>query len=725
MGLKRALLTIPFVWLSLCVWGQLSDGGEPMDLPVPLSVKSKSVFVLAPVDNQLLLKRSVANWSENHLKPFRFAKPVSVSLNTENSGRWIEDGNYLIWQLVLVSEGAKSLNLIFNHFNVPEGARLFLFSPDRTDVIGAFTSKNNKVSGVLATSPVIGDHLVVQYEEPKSVPFDGQLEISQVNHDFIGIKSLKSDRRPLGVSGACNVNINCDLAERYKMESHAICRILVSGIDLCTGALVNNTNEDGTPYVYTAGHCIDNNKSANESIFLFNYESPYCGDIDGDVSHSLSGSALKAASDSLDFSLVELSEIPPANYRPYYLGWDRGTGVPDSSVCIHQPLGDVKKIAIDRNSPLIKTYSVDYLKNDFFLIGNWEKGTTEGGSSGAPLINQNKLLVGSLTGGAATCENPFDDYFERFCNAWDYYSQSYMQLKRWLDPKGTNPQTINGYNPYTKEETCSAFTNFKNSDTYSNLTISGGKGYWAGNNTAGITGFAERFEVAKSAEIVGASFGVAKAISGNANSDGKVAISVYQGATIPDSLLYTQLFDLDQFDEGVMNYLEFAEKVKTVGTFFISYSLDYLLPTDTFSVYLADRNVDPYNSYYLKQDGEWHSYPDLSNSQAGTSMLVEVLLSNLDAVSDTSQLKSVSTDFKVFPNPVRYGQTLYLEFKKSVSPGIVQVFNLLGKRCQVGYKILDDKWLSFDFSQQVPGNYFIKIVDGRKRYHARVVYIGN
>ncbi len=147
---------------------------------------------------------------------------------------------------------------------------------------------------------------------------------------------------------ACNVNINCDIANGSEEVRDAVCRIIIDGLELCTGTLVNNTALDGTPYLMTAYHCISNERDAQTSVFLFNYESPYCSSIDGDVSRSLSGSSLKASFDSLDFSLVRLNNIPPYNYRTYLAGWNRRNSPPASSICVHHPLGDIKKVAIDQ-----------------------------------------------------------------------------------------------------------------------------------------------------------------------------------------------------------------------------------------------------------------------------------------------------------------------------------------------------------------------------------------
>jgi len=731
MSSFRFILLLLLIWVAVPVMGQLSDGGVPLDVPSPVSLKSKALVSLPLVDNERLLKASQAKSNENQLKPLRFAQPIVVSLNTENSGRWVDVDQYRVWQLVLRSDGAKSLNLIFDRYKLPDGARLFLFSADRSDLIGAFTSKNNQHNGVFATSPVVGDQLVIQYEEPLNASFEAELSIRQVNHDFIGIQSLKSERRPLGhAAGECNINVNCDWVEVYRDEKNAVCRIIVSGIDLCSGALVNNTRNDGTPYVYTAGHCISTNKDANESVFLFNYESPYCGDIDGDASHSLSGSALRAASDSLDFALVELSTAPPPDYRPYYLGWDRSAEAPDSSACLHHPAGDVKKIAIDRHQALIKSYSQDYKNNGFLYIGGWEEGTTEGGSSGAALINHKKRLVGSLTGGAATCESPYRDYFARLSLAWNYYPQLSKQLKSWLDPTNSNVQSISGFTPYTAENLCGAYTNFRDEDTHANLKIMEqgiSKGYWSGTNDYGFAVFAERIEKSVSSEIIGLSIGVGELTLGRSNSEGKIRVMVYSGDLFPETLLYAQDFSLKSLDEGVMNYLEFNQRVQTSEIFFVAYSIELLEEEDVFSVFLAKREVDPLNSFIIKDGNEWYTYQEKTNRQEGSAMLMEVILCNVDTLVPDDSLKNAKLDFEVFPNPFHSGQQLLIKFKEPVNPYRVEVYDLMGRQVAVRYEQPGDQWLSFDFSGLIPGNYLLNIADAdrKRRYQTKVIYLGD
>ena len=48
--------------------------------------------------------------------------------------------------------------------------------------------------------------------------------------------------------------------------------IVVNGNGICTGALINNTCSDGTPYFLTADHCLGG--STGSWAFRFNWESP-------------------------------------------------------------------------------------------------------------------------------------------------------------------------------------------------------------------------------------------------------------------------------------------------------------------------------------------------------------------------------------------------------------------------------------------------------------------
>jgi len=108
---------------------------------------------------------------------------------------------------------------------------------------------------------------------------------------------------------------------------------------------------------------------------------------------------------------------------------------PTASTSIHHPDGDIKKISFDVNAAGQATYG----GASCWRIFNWEDGTTEPGSSGSGLWDQNKRLIGQLYGGQATCSNNVNDYYGRF-------DLSYPLLQTWL---GSCGNTLNGYDPNT------------------------------------------------------------------------------------------------------------------------------------------------------------------------------------------------------------------------------------------------------------------------------------
>ncbi|WP_159103352.1 hypothetical protein [Prolixibacter bellariivorans] len=92
----------------------------------------------------------------------------------------------------------------------------------------------------------------------------------------------------------------------------------------------------------------------------------------------------------------------------------------------------MKKLSRDNDSPGVGSFSSKYISNAFWVIHRWDVGTTEAGSSGSGLIvNSSHQLIGTLTGGAATCADPVNDYFAMLNKQWSYYSASNMQLAIW------------------------------------------------------------------------------------------------------------------------------------------------------------------------------------------------------------------------------------------------------------------------------------------------------
>ncbi len=421
--------------LSLSVSAQISQGGNPYSFHEKSQLSEPTYVVMPAVNVAAMQAEDAVNDLQKDI-PWRFGHNHIVQLNPQNSGQWHNVSGGKVWTLGIHCPEAQSINLTFSKYKLPTGAKLFLYSADKQYVAGAFTEENNLPWESLGFDILPTDSLVVEYFEPHGAAFPGEIEIETVTHGYRSIKSFQG----FGDSGACNNNVNCPVGAPWYDQKRSVLIIIVGGSAACTGALVNNTAEDGTPYFLTANHCLGG--SVANWVFRFNYESPGCPNVNGPMNMSISGAILRANKAGSDMALLELSAIPPASYNAYYAGWDRSGTFGTSSVAIHHPSGDIKKISFDNHAPGQATWG----GAQCWRIFNWESGTTEPGSSGSPLFNENQLIIGQLYGGTASCSNNIDDYYGRFDISWDGTLAS-NRLKDWLDPENLQPLTLLGWDP--------------------------------------------------------------------------------------------------------------------------------------------------------------------------------------------------------------------------------------------------------------------------------------
>lgn len=443
--LKPTLLFL-LLGLTAALQAQLSVGGSPVSFLFP-SVAQRAVPVvkMPAVDVESLQKEDAANALLLE-KRMRFGYEMNVQINPGNAGTTdVLPGGEKIWRVGIESSGAKTISFIFSKYKLPPGAQLFIYNADHSEIIGAFTAANNQDDGQLGTTLVSGDAMMVEYYEPARADFPGQVEIGTVVHGYRtpGETSAAEDRE-FGESGSCNINVNCSLGSGWESQRNSAVRI-VNGGDWCSGAMINNTNNNGTPYMLTANHCYTSN--VGTWVFWFNWQAPTCPNpASSPAYNSLTGSTLKARRANSDFCLLQLNSTPPGAWNVFYSGWNRGTAAATQETGIHHPSGDIKKISRD-NNPATNGGSSGWGSDHWRVY--WDQGVTEGGSSGSPLYDQNKRIVGQLHGGASYCgaspSNLWDEY-GKFSESWNGSSAS-KRLKDWLDPSNTGATTNNGYTP--------------------------------------------------------------------------------------------------------------------------------------------------------------------------------------------------------------------------------------------------------------------------------------
>jgi len=429
---------------------QISSGGVPLSLQDPSALKFQVPVEVMPAVDVLKL-RAEDSVNDNEIAvPWRFGAVIPLSMDMKNAGVWeiLPDGNR-IWRLGIQSKGALTINLTFDRFFMPHGATFFEYTPDRKQVIGAFTDFNNRADSVFATTLLRGDEIILEYDEPAECPVHGVIRLKGVTHgyrdSFLYMQNRYFDNshmpdRDFGDSQWCNNNVHCLEAADWQDQVRSVVLTMVGGSYWCSGALVNNTYQDGTPYILTAEHCYTD---PSTWVFWFNWESPTCENpLSPPGYNSISGASLVAKSGYSDFCLLKLSSVPPASYNVYYAGWNRSTVPATSGAGIHHPMGDIKKISYT---------GLPFIDSTVFLWEVlWQDGITESGSSGAPIFDQHRLIVAGEHGGYHNCNSSRKWVLNgKFCVSWDYGSTPDKRLKEWLDPLGTNPDTLHGWDPNT------------------------------------------------------------------------------------------------------------------------------------------------------------------------------------------------------------------------------------------------------------------------------------
>lgn len=412
---------------------QISSPGTPESFLS--TTKSAAVIPVTALDS-IHVEEYIEEDSKNGI-PNRYGVVKSVNIDILEDGVETQSGDFTVWRYKIKCPDAISIGVNFESYDLPDGASVYIYNTDASTVKGAFTSENNKENSMLMIGDISSDEIIIEYDLPSGSEWQGNLIVGKVS---LAYKSLES-------SSQSWVQINCAEGEDWQIQKRSVC--LMSFNDgqysySCSGALVNNVRKDNTPYFLTANHCISTSYEAGTLVTYFNYENSECSNSDASLSQSLSGSELIAANSASDFTLLELSEYPPISYEPFLAGWDASNDSPETGTSIHHPEGKYKCIGLDYDAPVSYDYRVMWDNNNVTEANThwkvrYELGTDESGSSGCPLFNEDKLIIGQLHGGDDTIS-----LFGKFSVSWDNSSSTTKQLKHWLDPDDTGTERLTG-----------------------------------------------------------------------------------------------------------------------------------------------------------------------------------------------------------------------------------------------------------------------------------------
>ncbi len=402
--------------------------------------------------------------------PYRYGTTLDADFSPERHGTWeqLPSGRWL-WRLRLQSTDAVSLSLGFSPFHLPPGATLYLHGPGDTIIHGPYTAAD-ATAGEHWTPLVPGEQVILELEVPAGRRSGVSLTVAQVVHGYRALPGRANGPSPK--SGSCNLDVACEEADPWREQVRSVARYTfeASGSTFfCSGALVNNTAEDKTPYFLTAEHCVSTPEQAASMVFYWNYQNQTCRALgspengqetdDNPGDQTSSGAVLRARygnwhqegqiTGKSDLALVEVDDQIPTSYNLYLSGWSRAGNATAEGVTIHHPSGDGKRISFDRDSTRITGYATS--GDTHLRVGNWETGTTEGGSSGGPLFNTEQRIVGVLSGGRAGCkfdgatdDNDEPDWYGRVAPGFRQGDYNGTTLADVLDPLNTGTATLDG-----------------------------------------------------------------------------------------------------------------------------------------------------------------------------------------------------------------------------------------------------------------------------------------
>jgi len=453
--MKNIVLSILGLMLCGLMNGQITNEGFPKSWEMK-SKQNVSPVVMPSFDLKKMQTEDVEN-DKSIEKPFRFGHEFKVDLGFKNAGSWdvLPNGDR-IWRLQLISKGAKSINVVFNTYRVPTGATIYLYNNDRTDVLGAYTNVFNRPDEMLGTWMVAGENIWIEYYEPKKVSGQGELNLSRVVHGYRSITDIEVQEKALNDSGDCNRDVDCPIGNDFDSIKdrlkHSVAFIIMQGF-VCSGNLINNTNNDRAPFFLTANHCDAGDEST--WAFRFNWISPdpscatTANSTDAVENQTTSGATRLATNSESDVRLLRLDGGLDDTWDLEFAGWDRSGDIPTGfTVGIHHPAGDIMKVCRDDAAPtkFIRDFNGN-TTTEFWKIDDWDLGVTEGGSSGSALFDSKGRIIGQLAGGFAACngtnDNGTEDWYGRFDVSWDFGTTDATRLSNWLDPQNTGQTTLN------------------------------------------------------------------------------------------------------------------------------------------------------------------------------------------------------------------------------------------------------------------------------------------
>jgi len=362
------------------------------------------------------------------------------------------DGGF-VWAAAIQSQGAEALRVHFRGLDLPEGAGLYFFNSSG-QAFGPYTGRGPNGDGELWSNTVMGSQgvILLRHSGPhgaadlKGISF----KISDVGH--IGSKFTES----LGIAteSFCSFNAPCignascftgTPADPAKSAVALMQWVVGQAMASCTGGLLADTDPNSQiPYFLTANHCIASPQVASTVETYFQFTLP-CGSTScpaqthpGGIQRL--GSTLVTTGAASDFTLLQLSQAPPAG--SVFLGWNTTPVAGANGTILYRishPFWAPQAYSrqhVDTAAPVCPNRT-----RGPYIYSRTDVAGIEGGSSGSPVVNGMGQVVGQLLG---TCGSNADSCDQVSNSTVDgAFSSSWPAVAPWLDPGVCGDGTCN------------------------------------------------------------------------------------------------------------------------------------------------------------------------------------------------------------------------------------------------------------------------------------------
>lgn len=364
------------------------------------------------------------------------------------------------------SNGAKGMRIGLLIEHLPAAAILRFYSKGDTT---AFEIKGDEVLAVIAKNVAAGDNSndahtywspvlkasngTIEIEIPAGVVADQvQVSVPIVSHLFMSMSDAQTISAQATYSNypsfglACQVDVKCTTPLPAASDAVAwlVFNQTAGGASICSGTLLNDNLNSGTPYLLTANHCISTQTFASTLYTEFKYRALICNNTSAGeyFPTPTSGAALLYTAYGTDSTLLRLYGAPSTSVL--FAGWDATTAPATSTTgihSIHHPQGDQQRLSrgsitgySNRNATNPNSFFGSNITSGNILNVTLTTGLTEGGSSGSALFkgtDANPQVIGQLYGGSApVCGVPKENVYGRFDVAFN------DGMNDWLAPTG-------------------------------------------------------------------------------------------------------------------------------------------------------------------------------------------------------------------------------------------------------------------------------------------------